>query len=237
MPCTAAPTIVPASSGSSPAYSKLRPLRGSRSRFTPPASSTLKPSLCASLPIMAPPARAISGSKLAATAMPEGNAVAPLPCACCNATPWPASVSWIAGRPSSGIGRNERGVMLAAGRRWLAVVHGETVVGTEQPKFLFRRHRLDQGAGALLGRQRWIQPRLVFGCGSASHTDANRGHSQRKHSESTDQLLATGALYGHRYGSLRDFRSLSMCKKARQHKSGRLWNACRSRHVPPYCRR
>ena len=38
-----APTIFPARSGSSPPYSKLRPLRGSRIRFTPPASSTLKP--------------------------------------------------------------------------------------------------------------------------------------------------------------------------------------------------
>ena len=37
------PSKVPASSGSSPRYSKLRPLRGSRARLPPPASRTLKP--------------------------------------------------------------------------------------------------------------------------------------------------------------------------------------------------
>jgi hypothetical protein len=42
--------MLAASRGSSPPYSKLRPLRGSRSRLIPPASRTLKPLRRASLP-------------------------------------------------------------------------------------------------------------------------------------------------------------------------------------------
>ncbi len=55
MPLIEAATSVPVSSGSSDRYSKVRPLRGSRIRLAPPASSTLKPLARASAPIIAPP--------------------------------------------------------------------------------------------------------------------------------------------------------------------------------------
>ena len=77
MPAIEAPPRRPLRSGSSLRYSKVRPPRGSRIRFTPPASMTLKPLALASAPITAPAARIISGSKLAPWAMPEGKAVAP----------------------------------------------------------------------------------------------------------------------------------------------------------------
>ena len=47
-----AATMLAANSGSSPPYSKLRPLRGSRARLIPPANMTLKPLRLASSPII-----------------------------------------------------------------------------------------------------------------------------------------------------------------------------------------
>ena len=47
-----AATMLAANSGSSPPYSKLRPLRGSRARLIPPANMTLKPLRRASSPII-----------------------------------------------------------------------------------------------------------------------------------------------------------------------------------------
>jgi hypothetical protein len=86
--------MIPASSGSSPVYSKLRPLRGSRARFTLPPSITLKPDRRASLPIIAAPSNASCGFQVAAVAIPAGSDVrsrASLPG--CEATPMPASVN------------------------------------------------------------------------------------------------------------------------------------------------
>ncbi len=79
MPAIASPASTPLSSGSSERYSKLRPLRGSRARLTPPASITLRPRLRASRPTIAPEARASAGLKLAPRAMPAGSAVAVSP--------------------------------------------------------------------------------------------------------------------------------------------------------------
>src|SRR5215470_409700 len=76
MPLIIAPATAPASSGSSPAYSKLRPLRGSRVRLTPGPSNTLKPFARASAPIMAPARSASATSNVAAMARPDGNGVA-----------------------------------------------------------------------------------------------------------------------------------------------------------------
>src|SRR3954451_6717535 len=105
MPAISEPTMVPASNGSSPPYSKLRPLRGSRSRFTPPASMTLNPDARASEPIMRPPLNAMSGFHVAAVAMPEGSAVRSrlLGAAPCVATPTPASVCHCGGMPRRAI--------------------------------------------------------------------------------------------------------------------------------------
>ena len=105
MPAICAPASRPASSGSSPRYSKLRPPHGSRVRLTPPASITLKRLARASAPIIAPPACRISGSKLAALARPEGSAVAtsPLRCSTWLATPSDASVSRTSGTPRRGM--------------------------------------------------------------------------------------------------------------------------------------
>ena len=79
IPAIASPASTPLSSGSSERYSKLRPLRGSRARLTPPASITLRPRLRASRPTIAPEARARAGLKLAPSAMPAGRAVAVSP--------------------------------------------------------------------------------------------------------------------------------------------------------------
>ncbi len=104
MPRTCSPTIVPASSGSSPPYSKLRPLRGSRARLTPPASMTLKPSARASLPIMRPPSNAIFGSHDAAIARLLGSEVAGVGVPFgWLATPMPESASNCGGMPRRGM--------------------------------------------------------------------------------------------------------------------------------------
>src|SRR5258708_23154096 len=58
------PTTVPASRGSSPAYSKLRPFRGSRAKSTPPPKVILKPCARSSWPITVPNSQAESTSQL-----------------------------------------------------------------------------------------------------------------------------------------------------------------------------
>jgi len=73
--------------------------------LTPPASSTLKRLARASAPIIAPPASAIAGSKVAAVASAEGKAVAvsPLRSSIWLATPRLASLSYSVGMPSRGM--------------------------------------------------------------------------------------------------------------------------------------
>src|SRR5580704_941583 len=51
---------VPARSGSSPAYSKVRPFRGSRARSTPPPNVMLNPCARSSWPITVPNSQAES---------------------------------------------------------------------------------------------------------------------------------------------------------------------------------
>ncbi|MCY1275707.1 hypothetical protein D9M70_243570 [compost metagenome] len=79
VPLMASAATAALSSGSSERYSKLRPLRGSRVRFMPPPSSTLKPLDLASRPSMAPVSRASSRLKLEARARLAGSAVAVSP--------------------------------------------------------------------------------------------------------------------------------------------------------------
>ena len=98
MPAICAPASIPDSRGSSPGYSKVRPLRGSRIKLTAPPSITLNPRARASAPIMAPPSRTRSRSQVAPMAIPDGNAVAPgLSTPSKYPTPKPASVSNSAG--------------------------------------------------------------------------------------------------------------------------------------------
>src|SRR4051812_2774709 len=93
-PAIASPASTPASSGSSPRYSKLRPQRGSRVRLAPPPSSTLNPLALASAPTIAPAAPASFGSQLEARDSPDGRPVAPSPGLGRLATPSEASVSF-----------------------------------------------------------------------------------------------------------------------------------------------
>ena len=96
MPLMRPAAMRPASSGSSPTYSKLRPLRGSRARFAPPARNVLKPEARASSAIMRPPASETAGSKLAAVASEDGSAVRSMPP---TRTPIDASVCHCGGMP------------------------------------------------------------------------------------------------------------------------------------------
>jgi len=72
----ASSAIVPVSSGSSPKYSKFRPPCGTRARLIPGPSSTWSARLRDSMPMTSPNCVATARSNEAATAMPEGNAVA-----------------------------------------------------------------------------------------------------------------------------------------------------------------
>ena len=98
MPRITATAVCDARCGSSPKYSKLRPLYGVRAMFMPGPSITLMPFACASAPIARPTARCISGSHIDAWATPEGNVVVPY---CSPATPEPASLSTRSGTHSS----------------------------------------------------------------------------------------------------------------------------------------
>ena len=71
-----ATAIVPVRNGSSPKYSKLRPPCGTRARFSPGPSSTCSAWLRDSTPITSPNCAATPRSNDAATAMPDGSAVA-----------------------------------------------------------------------------------------------------------------------------------------------------------------
>src|SRR5215472_6966601 len=85
------PTIVPARSGSSPAYSNVRPFLGSRVRFTPPPRVMVKPCALSSRPITSPYSQADCGSQLDAAPRLEGIAVEYRPFAPLSLTPYAAS--------------------------------------------------------------------------------------------------------------------------------------------------
>src|ERR1700730_10730410 len=86
------PTRVPARMGSSPRYSNVRPLRGSRVIFVPPPKLMLYPCARNSRPISAPYSHAACGSHEAADARLEGSAVEYLPLAALMRPPYPASL-------------------------------------------------------------------------------------------------------------------------------------------------
>jgi hypothetical protein len=155
-PAIAAPTIVPASSGSSPAYSKFRPFLGSRIRLTLPPSKTLKPSARASEPIIAPPAKAMPGPMLPRPRGPTGSAVRARFSAAPPwvATPIPASVCHCAGMPRRGNARHVAGRAVArlVGRlepRWREV---GAEVALEQGQLLVERHLRQHLRCAFFGR-------------------------------------------------------------------------------------
>src|ERR1700721_4297838 len=85
------PTSVPGRSGSSPAYSNVRPFLGSRVRFTPPPKVILNPWALSSAPITSPYEQADSESQLDAAPRFDGIAVAYLPFAPLSLTPYAAS--------------------------------------------------------------------------------------------------------------------------------------------------
>jgi hypothetical protein len=165
MPRIWAPTIVPASSGSSPPYSKLRPLRGSRARLTPPASWTLKPEERASEPIIAPPLKASSGFQVAAVARPEGREV--------RSRIRIARLA-LGGHADAGVGFPLRRHAQArdpgdvAGRAHaslgVGVNFGLVLVRAEiaehQGQFLVLRHLRNDQVGALIGAQPGVHPRF-----------------------------------------------------------------------------
>ena len=104
-PAIIAPAMRPVTSGSSEKYSKMRPPRGSRTRFAAPPSRTLNPLPLASAPTASPWRRASERSQLDASARSDGIAVAVSPGRMFPglATPSSASVSCKAGTPSRGI--------------------------------------------------------------------------------------------------------------------------------------
>src|SRR5580693_3089405 len=93
------PTSVPARSGSSPAYSNVRPFLGSRVRFTPPPKVILNPWALSSPPITSPYEQADSESQLDAAPRFDGIAVAYLPFAPLSLTPYAASEMTMGGIP------------------------------------------------------------------------------------------------------------------------------------------
>ena len=99
MPWITETAVREARNGSSPKYSKLRPLNGVRAMFMPGANITLMPLLCASEPMVRPSRRCRSGFQVAAWATPEGNVVVEI---WRPATPEPASLSTRSGMQSSG---------------------------------------------------------------------------------------------------------------------------------------
>ncbi len=82
---------------------EIAAVAGSRIRFAPPASRTLKPFARASPPIIRPPCSMRSGFQVEAIDRPDGSAVAPsLRMPPIQATPRLASVSRSDGTPSCG---------------------------------------------------------------------------------------------------------------------------------------
>ncbi len=102
-PIASSPTIVPASTGSSLAYSKFRPLRGSRIKSIPPPIDMLYPWSRSSLPITAPYRNPIFGSQLDAIPITLGSSVAYRLLTAAIRTPTAESASFTSGSPSRGI--------------------------------------------------------------------------------------------------------------------------------------
>ena len=103
----------------------------------------------ASAPIIAPPAKASAGSKVAAVARPAGSAVAtsPLRCSIWLATPRLASLSRSAGMPSRGDAADKAGRRDHCDRRHRLGQRREIAV--DQLQLLRRRHLRDQRRGAV----------------------------------------------------------------------------------------
>ena len=77
MPSTLATPMAPVSTGSSPNASKMRPASGTRARLSSGPWAASIPFARASWPMTVPVARAIDGSKVAATPMAAGSCVTP----------------------------------------------------------------------------------------------------------------------------------------------------------------
>ena len=142
------PNDFPARSGSSPWYSKLRPLRGSRMMSLPPPSETLKPWSRVSRPMTAPNSYASFGSQVAVSASDAGSAVAMPSCAFAEVGDANPRADQIEVWDSQA--RNSRDKAVAPECSWdFRAKHRHASV--DKLNFLIQRHLLHDQVGSLVG--------------------------------------------------------------------------------------
>ena len=174
MPSTSCAAMAAASVGSSPRYSKSRPFHGTRAMLTAGPSITLAPLRRCSRPLARPYASARPGSKVIATAICDGSAVARV-----KPPQTPCGPSWLpmCGMPNCG----SASIVPWYGFEWLADVRCITEARSIEATSASARARADGGHGTGAAEAR----RSTSSSNTATGTYAGGMFAVERHSDTT----------------------------------------------------